>query len=680
MNFKFLYLPLFLFVIFSTSNKLYSETITINSQTKNLNISKNCTFYEDITGNLKIKDIVKKDIQNSFIKNNEKIFKRGYTKSRYWLKFKIKNKSKNNTGFFIKIDVFYISEANLYIKKEKRGFYVSKDGLRSSSKNKNITARTPVFWVTIPYNQEKTLYLSLKSISRIITPISIHTPLDYLKTTRYYNMLNSAYFGILFIITLINLILYFTVGDKAYLFLGVWVGLFLLAEIFLTGYSNLFFENAGTFIKEKGGYLLGSFSTLALIAFIKVFLNTNKLSSKLDKFLSIDFLFRILLIIFAIMPLFPFKYSIFLHLADVFIRLILIYVICVIGIFKRKIEAVYYLVAFSIFSFGILFFMLSIDGYLPGNFFTENAKKIGSVIANVVLTFGIADKVRNIRHTAARAHSLEKLNKKLEREISEREKVEEELRISYEEINRSRFALQKAFSELEKFNKMKDEFLAVASHDLRSPFTAILGFTDLLKKDDNLTEKQRHFIEIINKNAGLQLSYINHLLDIIKMESGKMELQLNKHKISEVVETSTNLLGILANQKGINFIHSLTGNGCRENIPMDFPKIVQVMNNYISNAIKFTPQNGEIKITCMQENGFIKVSVLDTGIGINEDIVKTVFNHYKQVSDIGTNGEKGSGLGLAICKNIVNLHGGEVGASKREKNGSIFWFTLPLKK
>ena len=665
----------FTFLVFSLSSlNLYSNTIEIDKIDTGINITNKVKYFKDKSFSLKISDVSKSNYNGLFKPYKEKIFKQKYTKSRFWLKFKIKNNIKNLYKIIINLRVLFIREANLYVKAEDNVFKVLKSG--SFSKHK-LNYCTPVFLVSLPYNKEQTFYLSLKSVPRIITSIKIYSPINFFKQSLINNGFNSAYFGMLFIIMIVNLILYFNVGDKAYLLLGVWVVTFLCTEVFLTGYSNVLFPDIGHFFKERLSFFLGSLSTLAIIAFAKQFLDTKKTVPFYDKMLTGDFIFRIALIVLSLVPFFTLRLGMLLHIFDILFRTVLIYIICIKAVASQKRQAVYYIFAFSIFSFGIFIFMLAVDGQIAQNFVTYNVKKIGAIIANVVLTIGIGDKIRSMKKAQLKVDDLEKSNKELEKEISQRQKAEDRFKQSNEEIIRSRRALEKAFDELEKFNNMKNDFLAVASHDLRSPFTAILGFSKILLNDNSVPNKQKKFVEIIHRNAKLQLSYINDILDIIKLESGEMELELSEHKISDVVETSIELLGILAQEKGINFIFE-KGKCSGISLNMDFPKIVQVMNNFISNAIKFTQKKGEVKVLCKQENGFIKVSVLDTGIGIKVENIEHIFDMYKKVMSFGTEGEKGTGLGLAICKNIIILHGGKIGAKKRKKAGSEFWFKLPI--
>jgi PAS domain S-box-containing protein len=252
------------------------------------------------------------------------------------------------------------------------------------------------------------------------------------------------------------------------------------------------------------------------------------------------------------------------------------------------------------------------------------------------------------------------------KDISDRKRFEEEREMLILDLGR-------ANSELKKLVEMKNDFLAVASHDLRSPFNSIIGFSDLLLDDDSLLEKHKKFISNINTSAKIQLEYINDLLDIIKMESGEVSLTKSKIKASTLINLSCDAIAILALQKNINIDIKIEDN---ITLQVDTPKIVQVLNNLISNAVKFTQKGGMITIKSYLKDEKVYFHIIDTGMGLEESKLKLLFKTYKQIYTKGTEGEKGTGLGLSICKKMVEAHGGEIFAKSVLNEGSDFYFYL----
>ena len=239
----------------------------------------------------------------------------------------------------------------------------------------------------------------------------------------------------------------------------------------------------------------------------------------------------------------------------------------------------------------------------------------------------------------------------------------------------------RARKRLEELNKLKDDFVAIVSHDLRSPLTAILGATEILLSDEfmepPLTDEQRELVSDVQNMGTHQLQLVNDLLDVAKIESGKFEIKPTMTNIQGVIQQCYNTMKVLANNKNITLNVLAESNLPR--IMIDVPKINQVINNLVGNAIKFTEPGGKVTIRLEKETfKYLKVSVTDTGAGIKPEHLTLLFNKYQQLRSQGTGGERGTGLGLAICKNLVELHNGKIWAESRIGIGSTFSFTVPI--
>ncbi len=238
----------------------------------------------------------------------------------------------------------------------------------------------------------------------------------------------------------------------------------------------------------------------------------------------------------------------------------------------------------------------------------------------------------------------------------------------------------KARERLEELNKLKDDFVAIVSHDLRSPLTAILGASEILLHDEYmdtpLTEDQRELVENIQTMGEQQLHLVNDLLDLAKIESGKLELKPTVANMSQILQQCHTTLKVLADNKNITL--SLTIGPRLPKIMIDVPKISQVINNLVGNAIKFTEPGGKVTVQLVRDDDMVKISVTDTGEGIRPEDLLVLFNKFQQVKTRGTTGERGTGLGLSICKDLVELHKGTIWAESRVGVGSTFSFTLPI--
>lgn len=237
--------------------------------------------------------------------------------------------------------------------------------------------------------------------------------------------------------------------------------------------------------------------------------------------------------------------------------------------------------------------------------------------------------------------------------------------------------LQKTNKELSELSKMKDDFLVIASHDLRAPFSNIIGFAEILLSDNSLNEAHRNSIELILESANIQFTYINDLLDILNFESGNIHLYLEQVDLNEILRKVAEQFRVLANKKMIGILQFSDVHG---SVYMDTAKIVQVLNNLVYNAIKFTHKSGQIRIESFKNaEGLIEIHVIDNGVGIPEKNIESIFDRYKTVHTAGTDNEKGTGFGLPICKKLVELHGGRIDVKSVFGKGSDFYFTLPSK-
>ena len=229
--------------------------------------------------------------------------------------------------------------------------------------------------------------------------------------------------------------------------------------------------------------------------------------------------------------------------------------------------------------------------------------------------------------------------------------------------------------ELKKLNQLKNEFISVVSHDLRSPLATIGAYVNYLMKKGDLNERQHRYLNIIREISDSLYSLVNELLDISKIESGVIQLNYEETDINELIENSINNFKILAQDKNdrIDYQSSLE----QTTIKIDRIKILQVLNNIISNAIKFT-ENGIINIKTEPVDDGIQISIEDTGTGIEHNELQDLFDEYSIIQRNGTRGESGTGLGLVICKRFIELHNGTIDVESIPEKGSKFIVYLPV--
>jgi signal transduction histidine kinase len=231
--------------------------------------------------------------------------------------------------------------------------------------------------------------------------------------------------------------------------------------------------------------------------------------------------------------------------------------------------------------------------------------------------------------------------------------------------------------QIEAANRHKSEFLANMSHELRTPLNAIIGFSEVLKERmfGELNEKQAEYTDDILTSGQHLLSLINEILDLSKVEAGRMELELATFDLPLAIDNARTFVRERATRHGINL--DVTVDERLGDFVGDERKIKQVLLNLLSNAVKFTPEGGRIGIKAKQTNGAVEISVSDTGIGIAPDDQPKIFEEFRQVGSDNAKKVEGTGLGLTLAKKFVELHGGRIWVESEVGKGSTFTFALP---
>jgi PAS domain S-box-containing protein len=267
---------------------------------------------------------------------------------------------------------------------------------------------------------------------------------------------------------------------------------------------------------------------------------------------------------------------------------------------------------------------------------------------------------------------------KLTRDLTETKRVE-----AMEVVNQQRDEMleaeRNARMAAQRATRVKDEFMATLSHELRTPLSAILGWTQVLLKGETRKgpDEQKRAIEIIDRNARAQVQLIDDLLDLSRIMTGKLRLDLRQVSFGSVVEAAVDSARPAAEAKGIR-LKAILGSS-QDIVSADSARLQQVVWNLLTNAIKFTPKGGQVQVLLQRVNSHLELSVSDTGIGIPASYLPHVFDRFSQKDSSTTRSFGGLGLGLAICKQLVELHAGSIRvASQGEGKGATFSVQLPL--
>lgn len=289
----------------------------------------------------------------------------------------------------------------------------------------------------------------------------------------------------------------------------------------------------------------------------------------------------------------------------------------------------------------------------------------------------------NIRSQIQTGDEFEELSHAFNRMLHNLVAMQQELRQVNNDLDKKVDELAQANLALFEMNRLKSDFLATMSHELRTPLNSIIGFSEVLSGSDSLSDRQKRYAANIQSSGKMLLGMINDILDLAKIESGKMEVRVEDFSIRDICEGLVNLARPVAERKSIDL-------ECRldEAIPLlrqDPGKLRQVIYNLLSNAIKFTPEGGRVTLRAQAEGRHLIIEVEDTGIGIAEEDRERVFEKFRQAGGVvGTEGgvltreHQGTGLGLSIVRELSKLLGGDVSLDSQAGRGSTFTVRIPL--
>jgi two-component system CheB/CheR fusion protein len=254
-------------------------------------------------------------------------------------------------------------------------------------------------------------------------------------------------------------------------------------------------------------------------------------------------------------------------------------------------------------------------------------------------------------------------------DITERKQLEEELKDLMDKEKTAR-------AEAEAANRVKDEFLAIVSHELRTPLNAIVGWTHLLMHGKLDKSQSERAVQTIDRNATAQTAIISELLDVSRIISGKLKLDMKPVDLADVINDAVDVVRAAADAKGIELVTSYDRNAGL--VAGEFVRLQQVIWNLLTNAIKFTPNEGRVEVHTKSEGANVAIVISDTGVGIPADFLPYIFERFQQADTSEKRTHGGLGLGLSIVRNLAEMHGGSVSAeSEGEGRGARFTVTLP---
>jgi two-component system, sensor histidine kinase LadS len=624
-----------------------ASPLGLNDETPSYLLGHHMDILEDPSGSLTIWDVSGAGYAGRFrpALSERPVF--GFTRSALWVRFTVDNSTSGDSDFLLELDCPPLDYATLYSPLQKGAYDQLTLGDHVPFEKRKIRNRKPLFPITQVPGSIRTYYM------RFTSQGSMHLNLTVWKTPAYFSedhneqMLFGVYFGILLVMMMYNLFIFISVRDRAYLAYSLYIFMFACWALWNLGYIYEYIFTNHQFLADiSGPFFLFAF-ILTATRFIALFLNTSITMPKMHKLLN----FLSVLSIAGMPACFILEYYLLIQIAT---SLVHVATAVMIGTglysFARGYKpARLFLMAWSAYMTGGVIFLLKDAGVLPMVFVTKYSVFIGSAMEVTLLAFALGDRINIIK-------------KEKEEAQNETIRIQKETTLLLEhEVGEQTKALNEANRRLQELDSMKNNLFANISHEIRTPLTLILTPVEYALHNDANDSPDRALLETIYHNASRLLGLINDLLDLVRLDAGRLTLNVESTDIVSLVTLRAGMIESACRARGLN-LEIITPDSPLM-LWVDRKMMAQIVDNLLSNAIKFTRTGGDITIGIRELETECLITVEDTGVGIPSGMLESIFERFSSTDMHPEGGYYGTGIGLAIVKEFTALHGGSVTVS-----------------
>jgi signal transduction histidine kinase/DNA-binding response OmpR family regulator len=499
----------------------------------------------------------------------------------------------------------------------------------------------------------------------------------YLQRNRLNDVEAAAYFGLLLGLVVYNLLLFFSVRDRSYLYYVAFTLSFALLQFHMMGYMPQFWLHRYSGETQTAvQHLLLGLTMAASVQTARSFLDTERLLPRLDRLLRAALWLAPLPLLSIWLPGATADYA--SRIAPLLLCVLLMWA-GVRQLLAGYRPARYFMAGWLGLMTAIVLYYLRTLNLLPVSIFTEYGVRVTSALEVILLSLGLADRINRTRQESQVAQR-EAMTALQEKEVVQ-QRANAALSLRAQELQHAYQELQESLlttGRLQELDELKTRFFTNISHELRTPLTLILGPLDELITNPVRPEPAALASQhaLMHRHAARLLELINQLLDITRLEAGQLRLRATATNLTNFVQSSVSAFDSLAVSRGLSLRAVVPPAALWASVDPD--QLDKVLTNLLGNALKFTPAGGKVQVRLSAEPNHAVLTVADTGPGIPAAHIPLIFNRFHQVDDSASRRHSGSGIGLALVKELVALHQGTVVVESTEGMGTTFTVRLPL--
>ncbi|WP_437882744.1 7TM diverse intracellular signaling domain-containing protein [Pseudomonas sp. LRF_L74] len=631
---------------------MFARAVDFDEFTRSVALGPHMDIFEDVRGEASISDILSPALSGNFRRHAGQVLNAGYTRSAYWLRVDLNYQPMSRDKerlWYLELAYPPLDRVDLYLPDEHGGYRLAqRSGDTLPFNSRQVKQNNYVFEVDLTAHQTKRIYLRLQSEGSMQAPLILWSPKAYLEDQPQRIYVLGIIYGVLLVMLFYNLFIFVSVRDTSYLYYILYIASFGLYQVSVNGAgiqylwpNNPWWANASTPFLVGATALFGS-------QFARSFLHTASHSRWVDRILLVLMGCGVLVMGLALTAGYGLSLRLATYLALAFT--VMIFFAGILAWLRGLRVARYFIIAWTAFLVGGAINTLMVLGYLPNVFLTMYASQIGSALEVGLLSLALADRINAMKEERTRL--LEQTGRELEL------------------LNR----------ELADSNRLKDEFLATVTHELRTPMNGVIGSLELMQTLDLSVELAQYQRTAAN-SARDMMCMVDDILMLTELQAGRLYARREPFSLRGLFDGLRVQHGPGAIAKGLTFNIDLES-GLPDTLEGDAGKLAQSLGYLLDNAIKFTHEGG-VAVTVaaagpMTSSIPLRIEVQDSGIGFSMPD-SNLYQSFKQFDGSMTRRYGGLGIGLAICRQLVELQGGSLQHQSRPGEGSTFAISLLLK-